>query len=481
MTPTIVLITVVAYFALLFSVSAWAGRGGSNSGFFSGGRSSNWFLVMLAMIGAPLSGVTFVSVPGMVQASGFSYMQMALGFLVGQLIIAFVLVPMYYRMQLVSIYGYLDKRFGLGAHKTGAWFFFISKLLGASVRIFLICVVMQLLVFDPFGIPFIVNAAVTMLMVLLYTMGGVKSLVWTDTLKTICLILSIVLCLYFVAKGLGLSFSGLVSSVKGSESSRMFFFDDPNDKKYFFKQFLAGVFTLIATTGLDQDLMQRSLSCKNYSDSQKNIVWSSIIQTIVIFLFLTLGVILYMYADKMGIALPAESDNMFPTVATSAQMPMIVGILFVVGLVSSTYSAAGSALTALTTSFTIDILGGDKMEDRKLTKTRKTVHVCMAVAMCAVIFVIKQLNNTSVIDAVYTLASYTYGPLLGMFTFGICTKRAVKDKAVPFIAIISPVLCYILASNSEQWFNGYKFSYELLIFNALFTFIGMLIFSKKNK
>lgn len=483
MNKVVIIATILGYIAVLFTVAYFSGRRANNEGFFVGNRSSSWWMVMLAMVGAAMSGVTFVSVPGMVAASGFSYFQMALGFMTGYFVIAFVLIPLFYRMNLVSIYGYLEERFGTGAYKTGAWFFFISKLLGASVRLFLICVVLQLLLFEPYGLPFWLNAALTVLLVLLYTFqGGVKSLIWTDTLKTVCLVLSIALSIWFVLDRLELPFSEMIATVKSSDSSRIFFFDDVNDKRYFFKQFLAGVFSVIAMTGLDQDMMQRSLACKNYRDSQKNLVVSALLQTAIIFVLLVLGVILYTFAARMNISLPAGSDNMFPTVATSPTMPTIVGILFILGLVSSTYSAAGSALTALTTSFTIDVLGGAKRYDEKsLTTVRKRVHICMAVAMFAVICALFIVGSSNVIDAVYTLASYTYGPILGLFAFGIFTKWRVRGKYVGVVAIVAPVLCFILQQNSEVWFNGYKFSYELLIVNALITFVGLMLLIKRDK
>lgn len=483
MNASIIIATIFIYIAILFTVAYISGRKADNQGFFVGNRSSSWWMVMLAMVGAAMSGVTFVSVPGMVAASGFSYFQMALGFMTGYFIIAFLLIPLFYRMNLVSIYGYLENRFGTGAYKTGAWFFFISKLLGASVRLFLICVVLQLLLFEPYGLPFWLNAAVTVLLVLLYTFrGGVKSLIWTDTLKTLCLVLSIGLSIWFVCQRLDMSFTEMVATVKSSESSRIFFFDDINDRRYFFKQVLAGIFSVIAMTGLDQDMMQRSLACKNYSDSQKNMVVSAILQTLIIFVLLTLGVILYTFAERMNITLPPLSDNMFGTVATSPQMPLIVGILFILGLVSATYSAAGSALTALTTSFTIDVLGADKrFDDLKLTKVRKGVHIAMAVAMFLVICILHRLNSTNVIDAVYTLASYTYGPILGLFAFGILTKWSVKSRYVGIVAVVAPILCFVLQQNSERWFGGYKFSYELLIVNALITFVGLMLLIKRKK
>lgn len=481
MSPLSVIITIAAYFLVLFIVSYIAGRKADNEGFFVGNRKSAWYVVAFAMIGSSISGVTFVSVPGMVEVSNFSYLQMVLGFVAGQFIIAFVLIPLFYRMNLVSIYEYLENRFGGSSYKTGAWFFFISKMLGAAVRLFLVCLTLQLLVFEPFKLPFVLNVIITVALVWLYTFrGGVKSLIWTDTLKTFCLVVSVVLCIYYIASDLRLDFTGMVTTISESDLSRMFFFDDVNDKRYFFKQFLAGVFTMIAMTGLDQDMMQRNLSCKNFKDSQKNMITSGISQFFIILLFLMLGVLLYTFTARQGIDNPAKSDELFPMIATGGYFPGIVGVLFIIGLISAAYSAAGSALTALTTSFTVDILGVKGKTEEAVVKIRKRVHVGMAVVMGAVIFVFNLLNNTSVIDAVYILASYTYGPILGMFAFGIFTKKQVRDKYIPVVAIVSPILCYILQRNSEAWFGGYQFSYELLIFNALFTFIGLCLLIKKN-
>lgn len=484
MSPITVTITIIAYFIILFTVSWLAGRKTDNQGFFLGGRKQPWFLVAIATMGSFLSGVTFVSVPGMVADKSFSYLQMVMGFVVGQFIIAFVLVPLFYKMKLVSVYQYLEDRFGTRSHKTGAWFFFISKMLGASVRLFLVCLTLQLLVFEPFHLPFVLNVFLTVFLVWIYTCrGGVKSVIWTDVLKSLCLILSVVLCIVFISSELNLGFKGMFQSISNSSMSQVFFFDDVNDKRYFFKQFIAGIFTMIATTGLDQDMMQRNLSCRNYKDSQKNMMVSIVCQFFINLLFLMLGVLLYLFASKVCIT--DTGDTLFPAVATSQYLPAIVGVLFVVGLFSAAYSAAGSALTALTTSFTLDILDADKKKANdpngtSLTKTRKTVHVFMALLMAVVIYVFGLLNNTSVIDAVYVLASYTYGPILGMFAFGIIVKAKTKDKYVPLVAIVSPILCFILQENSETWFNGYKFSYELLILNALFTFIGLCLLISRN-
>lgn len=482
MSPLAIVTTILAYFAVLFTISYITSKRADNESFFVGNRKSTWYVVAFAMIGSSISGVTFVSVPGMVENSNFSYLQMVLGFVVGQLIIAFVLIPLFYRMHLVSIYEYLESRFGKSSYRTGAWFFFISKMLGASVRLFLVCLTLQLLVFQPFHLPFILNVAITVALVWLYTFrGGVKSLIWTDSLKTFCLIVSVVLCIYYIADHLNLGFGGMIQTIKSSDLSKTFFFEDINDKRYFFKQFLAGVFTVIAMTGLDQDMMQRNLSCKNSKDSQKNMILSSIAQLFVILLFLMLGVLLYTFIANQGIAKPGKSDELFPMIATQGFFPQIVGILFIIGLISSAYSAAGSALTALTTSFTVDILGTKGKSEEKVIKLRKRVHICMAAVMGIVIFIFNLLNNTSVIDAVYILASYTYGPILGMFIFGILTKRQVNDKYIPLVAILSPALCYVLQTKSQAWFNGYQFSYELLIINALLTFIGFFLLSKRNK
>ncbi|GHT39223.1 sodium/iodide co-transporter [Bacteroidia bacterium] len=479
MTPVLVLITIIVYFIVLFGISHFSGRKADNAGFFSGNRKSPWYVVAFATIGAAISGVTFVSVPGMVAASNFSYMQMVLGFAVGQFLIAFVLIPLFYKMNLTSIYEYLENRFGIATYKTGAWFFFISKMLGASIRLFIVCVVLQLLVFDPLHLSFLLNVIFTVGIVWLYTFrGGVKSLIWTDSFKTFCLIVSVGLCIYYIATDLG---GSMWETIAHSDMSKAFFFDDVNDKRFFWKQFLAGIFTVIATTGLDQDMMQKTLSCKNPRDSQKNMMTGGVLQIFINLLFMMLGVLLYTFAAKNSIALPDKGDEVFPFLATQGFFPVIVSLLFIIGLISAAYAAAGSALTALTTSFTVDILESPKKKtEQEVAGIRKRVHIGMAVVMGVVIVVINLLNNASVIDTVYKLASYTYGPLLGMFVFGIFVKRAVRDKYVPLVAIASPVLSFIVDYNSKVWFNGYEFSHERLILNALFTFIGLCLLIKKQ-
>ena len=481
MTPAAVIVTVLGYIAVLFLVAWLSGRRADNAGFFTGNRRTPWYMAAFAMVGAAISGVTFISVPGSVAVDSFSYMQMVAGFTVGQLLVAFLLIPTFYRLKVVSLYEYLDDRFGVLSHRTGAWFFFISKILGAALRVYVVCAVLQLLVFSHYGLPFWVNALVTMLLVWLYTQqGGVKSLIWTDTLKTVCLVGSLVLTIIFIMRALGLSLGDTVREVSASPMSQIFFFDDPSSGRYFWKMFLAGIVLLIAMTGLDQDLMQRNLSCATPRDSQKNIVLTAVSQMVVIFLFLVLGVLLYMYVDRTGMTLPEKSDQVFSMVSVEGGLPLIVGILFVIGLISSTYSAAGSALTALTTSFTVDILDGTKRYgEERLTRLRKGVHIGMALAMAAVILAFEYLADDSVINLVYKVASYTYGPILGMFAFGMVCRRKIRDRWMPLVAVAAPVLSALL-----QWWTmhawNYEVGFELLIYNAGFTMLGMLLISKRN-
>ncbi|MBQ7855860.1 MAG: sodium:solute symporter [Alistipes sp.] len=476
MNPYIVLATVIAYVVAMVATARYAGRRADNNTFFLGNRSSNRWVVMLSMVGGAISGVTFVSVPGMVASEGFSYMQMAFGFMVGYLVIAYLLVPLFFRSDSVSIYEYLNRRFGREAYVVGAWLFFISKLLGASVRLFIACFVLQLLAFEPLGVPFVVNAALTLVLVLACTYrGGVKSVIFTDVLKTVTLIASTLLCTSIVAGSLGWSVGDMVTTIRESRMSQIFYTEDVNSRRYFFKQFLAGIFTVIAMTGLDQDMMQRSLACRTKGEAQRNLLLSTLLQTLIIFILLLLGVVLYTFAEQTGISLPEGADNMLPAVATSEAMPAVVGVLFVVGLIASTYSAAGSAMTALTTSFTIDILGKERDDDRSLARTRRVIHTSVAVAMFVLLCLLQHLNNGSVIDAVFTLASYTYGPILGIFAFGIFTPWQIRRRGLAVVAITAPLLCLVLQLNSERWFGGYKFGYELLIINALLTMLGMLL------
>lgn len=474
----IVILTIAAYFALLLIISYFASRRSNNSTFFTGDRRAPWALVAFAMVGAAISGVTFISVPGMVAAKGYSYLQMVLGFIVGYFVIAFVLVPLFYKRNLVSIYGYLDERFGNNTYKTSAWYFFVSKMLGASVRFLVVCVVLQALVFEPLHIPFIFNVIVTIALIWLYTVqGGVKTLIWTDTLKSFCLIMSVVLCIYFVATNLGMNFGEMTSAISSHSSSRMFFLDNPMEGTYFWKQFLAGVFMAIATNGLDQDMMQRNLACKDTRQSQKNMIVSGIMQFFVVALFLLLGTMLVIYMDSKGINAPEKSDEIFSLVAHHADMPLIVGILFVLGLISAAYSAAGSALTSLTTSFTVDIIEAPKrQDDTRLAKTRKRVHIAMSAVMGLVIIAFYYLSDQDAISAVYTLASYTYGPILGLFVYGLFWSKPVHDRWVPAVCIAAPILSWVIQWALREW-GGYETSFELLIINAALTTGGLRLLS----
>lgn len=474
--PVIIILTIVGYFLLLMIVSYFASRGNDNQTFFSGNRKTPWPLVAFAMIGAAISGVTFISVPGMVAGKGYAYLQMALGFIVGYFAIAFVLVPLFYRKNLISIYGYLEDRFGARTYRSGAWLFFVSKMLGAAVRFFVVCAVLQMLVFSPLHIPFVFNVIVTIALIWLYTFqGGVRTVIWTDSLKSFCLIMSVILCIYFVSQNLGFSFGDMVGAIKSHESSRVFFFDDPKSGLYFWKQFLAGVFMAIATTGLDQDMMQRTLACKDTKQAQKNMIVSTVMQFFVIALFLILGTLMLIFLDRMGIERPEKSDDIFGMVATHSSMPVIVGILFIIGLIGAAYSAVGSALTSLTTSFTIDILQSHKKHDNdRLTRIRKGVHILMSCLMGLVIIIFYYISEEDAISAVYTLASYTYGPILGLFVFGMFCKRPVRDKLVPVVCVLAPALSWCVQKVlNELW--GYETSFELLLINALLTVVGLAI------
>ena len=429
-------------------------------------RSTAWWKVAIAMIGSCLSGVTFVSVPGMVGSVGFGYLQMCVGFFLGYLVIAFVLTPLYFRLNVVSVYQYLEQRFGVSAHKTGAWFFFLSKMLGAAVRLFLMIATLQLLVAGPAGIPFWGTVLVVMLLEWLYTVrGGVKAVIGLDMVKTLSMVVAVALCLVLIAREVGAPDTSLM---------RVFYFDDVNHPQFFWKQLIGGLFTVVATTGMDQDMMQRTLACKSVRDSQKNLIVSVCLQIVTIALFLFLGVYLYQFAALHG--LEAKGDTLFPAVAWSGLLPAsgLVATLFIVGLVMAGFPAGGSALTSLTTSFTIDILGG---KDSK----RSWIHTGMAVLMAVCILVFNALNSTSVIDAVYRLASYTYGPILGLFSFGLCCKARVRDKWVPAVAVAAPLLCLVLDMNSVRWFGGYHFSYELLLMNAVFTMLGLCLLIRKKQ
>lgn len=481
-TPIIVIITIAAYFALLFVISWIVSRGSDNSTFFTGNRKATWPLVALATMGAAISGVTFISVPGMVAHKGYSYLQMMLGFMVGYVLIAYVLVPLFYKRNLISIYGYIEERFGAISYKTSAWIFFISKMLGAAVRFFVVCAVLQLLVFGPLHIPFEFNVIVTIALIWLYTMqGGVKTVLWTDSLKSFCLVASVILCIFFVSQNLGFGVKDTICAISSHESSRMFFFDNPSSSLYFWKQFIAGVFLALAMTGLDQDMMQRNLACENAKKSQKNMIVASVTQFIVISLFLALGTLLMLFLERNQIALPEKTDDIFGMVANHESIPTVVLVLFILGLVSAAYSAAGSALTSLTTSFTVDVLGAHKTADEaRLTRIRKSVHLAMTIVMGVVIIIFYYISSQDAISAVYTLASYTYGPILGLFAFGMLCKKPVRDRWVPTICIAAPILSWLLQWTLHQLY-GYETGFELLLMNAAFTLLGLTLISTETQ
>lgn len=487
MSPTAIILTLGAYVVLLFVVAWLASRGVTRGTFFTGGRGTHRLVAAVAMVGAAMSGVTYISVPGSVAADGFSYLQTTLGFFVGYVVIAYVLIPLYYRLGVVSLYEYLDQRFGIVAHKTGAWMFFISKTLSASLRAYVICVVLQGVLYDHFEIPFAMNATLMMTLVWLYTRrGGVRSVVWVEMLKTILMVGSVAACIIFVINALDLNLREAISAITESDYSRVFFFDDVLDRRYFWKQFIAGVFLVIAMTGLDQDMMQTMLSCRTQRDAQRGMMQSIAIQVVVIALFLALGALLYLYVDGRGVNIE-RSDDLFGYVATQCGLPLAVGVLFILGLVASTYSSAGSALTALTTSLSLDILDGRKRHDsttesgaRELERLRRRSHTLVATTMTLVIILFHQWSTAGAITLIFTMASYTYGPLLGLFSFGLMTRRRVSARAVPIIALISPLASYVVARNSEAWLWGYTFSYEILILNAALTMLGLWLCSKRE-
>ena len=479
--PSIFLCVIALYLAAVIGAAWWIARKAQGSAdFWRGSRKSPWWAVAVAMVSTSISGITFVSVPGMVEASQWSYLQMALGFVAGYAVIAFVLLPLYYRWDLNSLYAWLEGRFGKWSHRTGAGFFLLSKILLCGVRMYLTAIVLQLVVFDPLGIPFWVNVAATMLCVWLYTFrGGVRSLVWTDMAQTLALLTVVVLCLVQIGRVMGLDLGGMCGSIRDSGMSRIWFWDDWKEPAFFWKQFLAGMFTTIAMTGLDQDMMQKNLSCKTLRESQKNMMIYGTAFIPVNLLFLALGVLLYQFAAAQGLSV-ARPDDLFPTVACGADaagtpwMPPVVGLLFVLGLTASALSSSGSALTALTTTFTLDFLHADRRQDEAgLRRTRRAVHAGAAVVLGLTILGFRAIRDGSVINAIYTVAGYTYGPLLGLFFFGILTRRRVRDRWVPLICLLSPVICYVLSTHSAAWFGGYRIGFELLLINAALTWLGL--------
>ncbi len=473
---------VAAYSILLFVITWLTSRNSTNHSYFLGNKSSPWYIIAYGMIGASLSGVTFISVPGWVNQTQFSYLMVVFGYLAGYIVIATVLLPLYYRLNLTSIYSFLEQRFGFWSYQSGASFFILSRVIGASFRMFLVVSVLQTFVFQQWGVPFYVTVLVFICLILLYTFeGGIKTIIWTDTLQTTFMLLGVGISVYIISKELGYNFSDLVSTIKKSDYSQIIF-NDVNDKRFFLKQFFSGMFITITMTGLDQEMMQKNLSCKSLKDAQKNMISFSIVLVFINLLFLSLGVILYQYAQQKGIALPSNSDELFPTLAIK-YLGSFAGLVFIIGLISAAYPSADGALTSLTTSFCVDILGLNKREDldeQKRKRIRYYVHFSFAFLLFLVIVLFKSINDQAVVGKLFTVAGYTYGPLLGLFAYGLFTKNSVKDKWVPVVCILSPIICYILNANSVQWLNGYKFGFELLILNGIITFIGLVLLRKSS-
>lgn len=480
MNPQVVLVVICFYFLLLFLISWFTTRKISADTFFTGDRQSPWFLVAFGMIGASLSGVTFISVPGEVGNTNFYYFQVVLGYTVGYFTIAKVLLPLYYRLNLVSIYSYLEDRFGFWSYKTGAFFFILSRTLGSSLRVFLVAAVLQLILFDSLGIPFWVSVVITVGLIWVYThRGGIKTVVWTDTLQTFFMLAAVVIIIVLI--GQELSFDGISAyfeAVRSDPRSKIFNWDW-KDGTNFFKQFISGAFITIVMTGLDQDMMQKNLTCKNIGDAQKNMFWFTIILVIVNILFLSLGIMLYLYAETKGIPLPTRSDELFPLLATQ-HFSAFAGIVFVLGIIAAAYSSADSTLTALTTSFCIDFLEIDRRypADQRV-KVRQRVHVAFSLVMILAILMFYWINDESVINSVFIIAGYTYGPLLGLYAFGLFTTWQVKDRWVPLLAVSAPILTFLISQNSEKLLWGYKFGFEALILNGLLMFLGLVLIRRK--
>lgn len=479
MSPLLVFSVVAGYFLILILISYLTSRKSNTASFFNANKQSPWFMVAFGMIGASLSGVTFISVPGWVGSSAFSYFQIILGYQLGYFAIAFVLLPVYYKLNLVSIYTYLEKRFGIKSHKTGSAFFLLSRVIGAAFRLFLVAGVLQLAFFDAFNIPFIVTVFVTIILIWIYThKSGIKTIVWTDTLQTAFMLLAVVASIFMISRDLNLDFQGIFNTVKNHSYSKMFFWDWQNEH-FFVKDFLAGAFIAFVMTGLDQDMMQKNLTCKNLNESKKNMISLSLGLIPVNLLFMSLGVLLYVYAAKYNIPIPEASDDLFPTLAIN-YFGLFAGITFLLGIIAAAFSSADSALTALTTAFAIDFLKLDINKNDKLTKRRKTlVHLGVSVSLIIVILIFKAINNESVISQIFTVAGYTYGPLLGLFIFGLTTKFQVKDKFVPFVAVLSPIIAFFTAKLIEN-ITDYDVGFELLILNGAITFLGLLLLVNKN-
>ncbi|MDO6473429.1 sodium:solute symporter [Maribacter sp. 1_MG-2023] len=481
-----ILLLISGYFVLLLIISYFTGKNDSNEDFFKAGKQSPWYLVAFGMVGASLSGVTFISVPGWVKASEFSYMQVVFGYFLGYMVTAFVLLPIYYKQNVTSIYQYLDDRFGFVSYKVGAISFFISRVLGAAFRLFLVAIVLQQFVFDAWNVPFEITVILSILLIWIYTFkGGIKTIVWTDTLQTLFMLVSVGLSIYFILDKMDWTFMEFLNSPELGQYSKTFFTDHLSSKNHLIKSFLGGMFITICMTGLDQDMMQKNLTCRNLGEAQKNMVSFSIVLVVVTFVFMLLGALLFIYADAHNIALPLmdgspKSDLLFPEIALNSGLGITVAVTFMLGLIAAAYSSADSALTSLTTSFCIDFLNTEKKSEHVAKKTRRITHIGMSVLLILVVISFKYILDKNVIDGLLTVASYTYGPLLGLFSFGIFTKHQVKDKYVWIVALVCVSIILILAKLPSDYFGGYIFGYELLPLNGLLTFVGLWLIRKKN-
>ena len=481
MSATQIILLISAYFVVLIIISYLTGKEDSNDAFFKANKSAPWYLVAFGMIGASLSGVTFISVPGAVEVKQFGYLQVVFGYFFGYLVIAYVLLPIYYKLNLTSIYTYLKDRFGNVSYKTGSVAFLISRVIGAAFRLFLVAKVLQLLIFDQYHIPFTITVIITIALIWLYTFkGGIKTIIFTDTLQTLFMLISVVVTIAFLASALDLnSISEVYTNVKENAMSKVFFFDDVNNAQYFIKSFLAGMFITITMTGLDQDMMQKNLTCKNLKEAQKNMISFSVVLVFVNILFLVLGLLLTQYANQHGIT--AKKDDLFPTIAMLPEIGVMTSAFFLLGLIAAAYSSADSALTSLTTSFCIDIIELDKKPKESQKRVRKRTHIFISLVLVIVIIMFDAVfKNVSVIWELFKAAGYTYGPLLGLFAFGIFTKTQLKDKYVWIIAIIAPIISYIINEYSVDLLNGYQIGFEILIINGILTFLGLILISRKQ-
>ncbi len=480
MNPYLIILFIVIYFLALVIISWRTSKNANNETFFIGNRKSPWYLVAFGMIGSTLSGVTFISIPGWVGTSHFTYMQMVFGYFLGYLFIANVLMPVYYKLKLTSIYTYLEKRFGFWSYKTGATIFLFSRFLGASLRIFLSVSVLQLVIFERIGVPFWVTAVIIIFFIWLFTFrGGIKTVVWTDTIQTTFMLASLVMCIYFISQKINLSFGQIFTTIWDSKYSQVFVFGDWKSEFHFFKQFISGALITVCMTGLDQDLMQKNLSCHNIKDAKKNMYWFSVILVPVNLIFLMLGALLYIFAQKTGFPLPAHGDDLFPLIATQPFMPGAFLAIFTIGLVSLTYSSADSALTSLTTSFTIDILDVKKKSEQEIKRIRQSIHILFAVIFVLLILFFKAVNNQSIVSVVFQMAGYTYGPLLGLYMFGLFTRYQIHDRWVPYIAVLSPFLTLLIKLILIRIFNFDLGNLNLAI-NGLITFTGLYLIRVKS-